>query len=46
MNIRTFHEYPPRPAGFIDRGAEMASRAAGLGTFALCVIGLLYLIVF
>lgn len=46
MNIQTSGDYPTRPAEFIDRGAEVVSRAAGLAAFAVTVFALLYLAAF
>ncbi|CAN5150963.1 hypothetical protein BH10PSE13_BH10PSE13_15830 [soil metagenome] len=44
MNFQTSHEYPTRPAEFINRSAEIASRLGGVMAFGLCLIGLLYLV--
>lgn len=44
MNIQTYHEYPTRPADFINRGAEFASRLGGVVAFGVCLLGLVYLV--
>lgn len=44
MNIQTSNEYPTRPAEFINRGAEIASRLGGVVAFGVCLLGLLYLV--
>ncbi len=46
MNIQTPYELPTRPADVLHRGAEMASRAAGLAAFGICLITLLYMVAF
>ncbi|MET0240333.1 MAG: hypothetical protein ABW184_10610 [Sphingobium sp.] len=42
MNAQMFQEYPTRPANYINRGAEIASRLGGVAAFGLCLIGLGY----
>ncbi len=46
MNLHTSYEFPAKPAEFLDRGAHMASRVAGLAAFGLCILSLLYVIAF
>ncbi|HEX7822616.1 MAG TPA: hypothetical protein VF463_18590 [Sphingobium sp.] len=46
MNIQTSQNYPARPAQFLDRSAELASRAGGLAAFGFCILSLLYLVAF
>ncbi|MET0364320.1 MAG: hypothetical protein ABW169_06675 [Sphingobium sp.] len=46
MNIQTSGDYPTRPADFIDRGAQVVSRAGGLAAFAVTVFALMYLAAF
>jgi len=44
MNIETSHEYPTRPAEFLNRSAEVVSRLGGVMAFGFCLIGLLYMV--
>lgn len=46
MNIQTSRDYPTKPADYIDRGAEIVSRFAGVVAFGVAIWAVLYVAAF